>query len=60
MMTVMGFALIWHIWWLALVGFIGSIAYGIYHTFDYDRDFYLQPDEVRAIANGRRPVVPAE
>ena len=60
LMTVMGFAMIWHIWWLALVGFIGSIAYGIYHTFDYDRDFYLQPDEVRAIANGRRPVVPAE
>ncbi len=24
--TVMGFALIWHIWWLAIAGFVGAFA----------------------------------
>ena len=60
MMTVLGMAMVWHIWWLAALGFLGALAYGIFHTFNYDRDFYLQPEEVRAIANGQTPVIPAE
>ncbi|MEM6303893.1 MAG: cytochrome o ubiquinol oxidase subunit I [Pseudomonadota bacterium] len=48
-LTVMGFALIWHIWWLALLGFLGALAWGIGHTFNYDRDYYIPADEVRAM-----------
>ncbi|MFD1696210.1 cytochrome o ubiquinol oxidase subunit I [Roseibium aestuarii] len=51
--TGMGFALVWHIWWLALVTFILALAYGIDHTFNYKRDYYVQPDEVAAIEGER-------
>ncbi|MEM1378022.1 MAG: cytochrome o ubiquinol oxidase subunit I, partial [Pseudomonadota bacterium] len=51
-LTVMGFALIWHIWWLAALSFLASVAYGIAHTFNYNRDYYIPADEVEAIENG--------
>ena len=34
--TVMGFALIWHIWWMALVGLIGIIAAALVHAWRVD------------------------
>jgi cytochrome o ubiquinol oxidase subunit 1 len=39
------FAMIWYIWWLAIVSFIGLIAVAIGHTFNYNRDFYI-PAEI--------------
>jgi len=59
-MTVMGFAMIWHIWWLAALGFIASVAWGIAHTFNYDRDYHVPVDEVTAIETGRPVAVLAE
>ncbi|MEM6986212.1 MAG: cytochrome o ubiquinol oxidase subunit I [Pseudomonadota bacterium] len=47
--TVMGFALVWHIWWLAAAAFLSTVAYSIMHTFDYDRDYHVPVDEVVAI-----------
>ncbi|MBB3101925.1 cytochrome o ubiquinol oxidase subunit I [Azomonas macrocytogenes] len=47
--TVLGFALIWHIWWLAIIGFVGAVATFIIRTYDYDIDFYVQPDEIARI-----------
>ncbi|MBN9674038.1 cytochrome o ubiquinol oxidase subunit I [Roseibium aggregatum] len=58
--TVLGFALIWHIWWLAAVTFVFSIGYGIDHTFNYDRDYYVQPDEVAGIEGDRTKLLAAE
>ncbi|MEM6933614.1 MAG: cbb3-type cytochrome c oxidase subunit I, partial [Pseudomonadota bacterium] len=52
-MTVMGFALVWHIWWLAAVTFFASVAYGIAHTFNYNRDYYVPADEVHEIEAAR-------
>ncbi|MEM9056210.1 MAG: cytochrome o ubiquinol oxidase subunit I, partial [Pseudomonadota bacterium] len=51
--TAMGFALVWHIWWLAAAGFAGAIAYGIGHTFNYDQDYYVPVDEVKDIEAAR-------
>lgn len=53
LMTVMGFALIWHIWWLAAASFVMTLVYGIGHTFNYNRDYYIPADEVRAIEDQR-------
>jgi len=53
LMTVMGFALIWHIWWLAAASFAMTLVYGIGHTFNYNRDYYIPADEVREIENQR-------
>ena len=52
-LTVMGFAMIWHIWWLAAVSFLATIVWGIGHTFNYDRDYYVPADEVRDIESAR-------
>ncbi|MBO0906429.1 cytochrome o ubiquinol oxidase subunit I [Jiella sonneratiae] len=46
--TVCGFALIWYIWWLAALSFIGLVAATIAHTFNYDRDYFIPADEVAA------------
>jgi len=60
-MTVMGFALIWHVWWLAALTFIVSVVYGIAHTFNYDRDYYIPAEEVREIELGKAATMtPAE
>jgi cytochrome o ubiquinol oxidase subunit 1 len=44
--TVLGFAMIWYIWWLAAVAFVGLAAVAIGHTFNYSRDYYIPVDEV--------------
>ncbi|MFJ5368535.1 cytochrome o ubiquinol oxidase subunit I [Bosea sp. CER48] len=44
--TICGFALIWYIWWLAALTFIGVLATTIAHTFNYDRDFHIPAEAV--------------
>ena len=51
--TIAGFALIWHIWWLAALATGASILYGIGHTFNYKRDYYIPADEVADIEHKR-------
>ena len=43
---ICGFALIWYIWWLAALSFVALIATAIFHTFNYNRDFYIPAAEV--------------
>ncbi len=50
---VLGFALIWHIWWLAIVSFAGVIIATIVHTFNYNRDYYIPAAEVQATEDAR-------
>ncbi|MCY9813932.1 cytochrome o ubiquinol oxidase subunit I [Aeromonas caviae] len=47
--TVFGFAMIWHIWWMAIASFIGMIATWIIHSFNDDVDYYVQVDEIERI-----------
>jgi cytochrome o ubiquinol oxidase subunit 1 len=48
---VLGFALIWYIWWLAAVCATALLVAVIGHTFNYDRDFHIPAtDVVRAEA----------
>ncbi|WP_133010702.1 cytochrome o ubiquinol oxidase subunit I [Marinomonas flavescens] len=49
--TVMGFALIWHIWWLAALGLFGAFVSLIVRVYTTDVDYYVQPDEVARIEN---------
>ncbi|MDO9403609.1 MAG: cytochrome o ubiquinol oxidase subunit I [Polaromonas sp.] len=44
--TVLGFALIWHMWALAVVAFIAIVAAAIAHTFNYKRDYHISAEEV--------------
>ncbi|WP_037498500.1 cytochrome o ubiquinol oxidase subunit I [Sphingomonas jaspsi] len=47
--VVFGFAMIWHIWWLAILSFIALIGGAIYHSFNFDRDRDIPADEVAAV-----------
>ncbi|KMS57478.1 cytochrome O ubiquinol oxidase [Sphingobium cupriresistens LL01] len=38
--------MIWYIWWLAGLSFVGILAVAIGHTFNYKRDFYIPKDVV--------------
>ncbi|SDH94845.1 cytochrome o ubiquinol oxidase subunit 1 [Pseudomonas flavescens] len=44
-----GFALIWHIWWLAALSFVGTFAVLIRNSYNQDVDYYVQPDEIERI-----------
>ena len=46
--VVCGFALVWHIWWLAGLSFAALIATAIAHTFNYKRDYHIPAAEVAA------------
>ena len=48
---IMGFALIWYIWWMAIVGFVGAIATWIIYSFSKDVDYYVPVDVVTKIEN---------
>lgn len=47
--VVFGFAMIWHIWWMAIAGFVGMIGTWIIHSFNDDVDYYVQVDEIERI-----------
>ncbi|QRV22356.1 cytochrome o ubiquinol oxidase subunit I [Marinomonas foliarum] len=51
LITAFGFAMIWHIWWLAIVGLVGSIVTFIARAYTSDVDYYVQPDEIAQIEN---------
>ncbi len=57
--TLCGFALIWYIWWLAGLGFIGIVAVAIAHTFNYKRDFYIPVEEVTRTEEERTRILAA-
>ncbi|MBB3929606.1 cytochrome o ubiquinol oxidase subunit 1 [Kaistia hirudinis] len=41
-----GFGLVWYMWWLAALGFVGILAVAIAHTFNYHRSFNIPAEEV--------------
>src|SRR5665213_31056 len=61
--TIMGFALIWHIWWMVIAGFVGEFAtFVVFAWRDHD-EYEIPADEVarldRANIAARRELVTA-
>ena len=46
---VMGFGMIWHIWWMAASGLLGMFASYIVYTFVRSKDYYVPVEQVQAI-----------
>ncbi len=44
--AICGFALVWHMWLVAGLGFVAMMVAIIKHTFNYQRDFHIPTDEV--------------
>ncbi len=58
--TILGFAMVWYIWWLAATCFLALFVVAIGHTFNYQRSFHLSADEVARIERARTPTLAAE
>lgn len=49
LVTLFGFAAIWHITWLAIIGLAGCFLTWIIKSFDQDVDYYIQIDDIEAV-----------
>ncbi len=49
----MGMAMIWYMWWLAILGVAGMLLSWVVYSFDRNRDYYVEIDEIRAIEDER-------
>jgi cytochrome o ubiquinol oxidase subunit 1 len=53
--TGLGFAMIWHIWWLAGLSAFVMLAAAIIHSYNLNRDYYVPVDEVERIEQASFP-----
>jgi cytochrome o ubiquinol oxidase subunit I len=51
--VIAGFALIWQIWWLAIIGLIGLAVTALSHAWSVDREMVIPADEVAAFERAR-------
>jgi cytochrome o ubiquinol oxidase subunit 1 len=52
--AIMGFALIWHIWWMAVMGLIGIVSTVLVHAWRVDGEIEIPIETVAALARTRR------
>ena len=57
---VLGFAMVWYIWWLAVLAVAGLLVVAIGHSFNYDRDYYVTAAEVKLAETKRASALAAE
>jgi cytochrome o ubiquinol oxidase subunit 1 len=50
---VFGFAMIWHIWWLAIAAGLAMLTAIIVHSFDDDNEYCLSAAEIELIEDSR-------
>ncbi|MDP9162947.1 MAG: cytochrome o ubiquinol oxidase subunit I [Pseudomonadota bacterium] len=55
----LGFGMVWYMWWLAALSFVGLVAVSIGHSFNYDRDYHIPADEVAETERPRLAVAGA-
>ncbi|GAA0688828.1 cytochrome o ubiquinol oxidase subunit I [Dyella marensis] len=51
--TVLGFAMIWQMWLVAALAFVSLLAVAIGHTFNYNREYYIQAADVARVEAAR-------
>ncbi|MRX71173.1 cytochrome aa3 quinol oxidase subunit I [Bacillus lacus] len=44
---ISGFALVFSIWWMAILGLIGTFVCMIIRSFDYDKGYYVSVEEIK-------------
>jgi cytochrome o ubiquinol oxidase subunit I len=57
--TLLGFALVWHMWPLAVLSFAAVLLASIVHTFNYQRDFHIPAQEVTRTEDARTRMLDA-
>ncbi|MFS0774371.1 cytochrome o ubiquinol oxidase subunit I [Sphingomonas sp. 1P08PE] len=56
---VLGFGMVWYMWWLAALSFVGLLAVAVGHTFNFKRDYFIPADEVTRTESKRRQLLAA-
>ncbi|MEW5834781.1 MAG: cytochrome o ubiquinol oxidase subunit I [Pseudomonadota bacterium] len=51
--VVLGFALVWHIWWMAALGLAGMVGSFLVRVYDRDIDYWVPAAEVERIERAR-------
>jgi cytochrome o ubiquinol oxidase subunit 1 len=51
--SIGGFALVWHIWWLAILGFVGLLVAALSHGWIIDREIEIPPERLAALERER-------
>jgi len=51
--SIGGFALVWHIWWLAIIGFVGLLVAALSHGWIIDREVEIPPERLAALERER-------
>jgi cytochrome o ubiquinol oxidase subunit 1 len=54
--VIAGFSLIWHIWWLAIIGLLGMAGAGLVHAWSLEREEIIPADEIAAFERARAPL----
>ncbi|MGC3981237.1 MAG: cytochrome o ubiquinol oxidase subunit I [Steroidobacteraceae bacterium] len=57
--TAFGFAMIWHIWWLAIASFVAVLLSTLIHTFNYNREFRIPAETVASTEAARTTALAA-
>ncbi|MBN8994905.1 MAG: cytochrome o ubiquinol oxidase subunit I [Rhizobiales bacterium] len=57
--VILGFALVWYIWWLAALSFVAILAVAIGHTFDYRRSYDIPAAEIARAEEARTRLIVA-
>jgi cytochrome o ubiquinol oxidase subunit 1 len=51
--VIMGFALIWHIWWMAATGLVGIVAGVLVHAWRIEDEVEIPIESLAALERGR-------
>jgi cytochrome o ubiquinol oxidase subunit 1 len=54
--VIAGFSLIWHIWWLAIIGLLGMAGAGLVHAWSLEREEIIPAVEIAAFERARAPL----
>jgi cytochrome o ubiquinol oxidase subunit I len=54
---MMGFALVWQIWWMALLGLLGIVLSIIVHSFNENRAYYVPAEDIARIERFASPLL---
>jgi cytochrome o ubiquinol oxidase subunit 1 len=54
---MLGFGLVWHIWWMAFLGLLGIVLSIIVHSFNEDRAYYVPAEDIARIERLASPLL---
>ena len=51
---IFGFAVVWHIWWVAVLALVVVLSLFMIRSFDYDTEYVVSAEEIKRIEDSMR------